>query len=116
MTIKHILIAEDDGEMLAMMSDFLRTKGYMVSTATAELEIISVLNAKRVDLILLDVMLGFENGIQICKNIKRSIPNWHIYDAKPNLPNLFTFSSIFTYDPDITTHLFCRHCHRQTMR
>ena len=76
MTIKHILIAEDDSEMLIMMSDFLKTKGYMISTATTESQINSVLNAKRVDLILLDVMLGFENGIQICQNIRRdsSIP------------------------------------------
>ena len=76
MTIKHILIAEDDKEMLAMMSEFLKTKGYRISTATAESEISSVLNNKRVDLILLDVMLGFENGIQICQNIRRdsSIP------------------------------------------
>ena len=71
MTIKHILIAEDDSEMLIMMSDFLKTKGYMISTATTESQINSVLNAKRVDLILLDVMLGFENGIQICQNIRR---------------------------------------------
>ena len=72
MTIKHILIAEDDSEMLIMMSDFLKTKGYMISTATTESQINSVLNAKRVDLILLDVMLGFENGIQICQNISRN--------------------------------------------
>ena len=71
MTIKHILIAEDDSEMLIMMSNFLKTKGYMISTAMTEAEINSVLNTKRVDLILLDVMLGFENGIQICQNIRR---------------------------------------------
>ena len=47
MTIKHILIAEDDSEMLIMMSDFLKTKGYMISTATTESQINSVLNAKR---------------------------------------------------------------------
>lgn len=56
MTIKHILIAEDDSEMLIMMSDFLKTKGYMISTAMTEAEINSVLKTKRVDLILLDVI------------------------------------------------------------
>jgi len=72
----HILIVEDDIEMRTMITEFLRHKGFKVSTASNEEEMYRVIKASRVDLILLDIMLGGENGIEICEKLRtqNSIP------------------------------------------
>ena len=76
MTIMHILIVEDDIEMRTMITEFLRHKGFKVSTASNEEEMYRVIKASSVDLILLDIMLGGENGIEICEKLRtqNSIP------------------------------------------
>ena len=76
MTIMHILIVEDDIEMRTMITEFLRHKGFKVSTASNEEEMYRVIKASRIDLILLDIMLGGENGIEICEKLRtqNSIP------------------------------------------
>ena len=70
MTIKHLLIVEDDIEMRSMITEFLRHNGFKVSTASNEKEIYKIINHNRIDLILLDIMLGNENGIEICKKLR----------------------------------------------
>lgn len=76
MTIMHLLIVEDDIEMRTMITEFLRHKGFKVSTASNEEEMYRVIKASRIDLILLDIMLGGENGIEICEKLRtqNSIP------------------------------------------
>ena len=76
MTISHILIVEDDIEMRNMITEFLRQNGFRISCASKEEEIKFILKKNRVDLILMDIMLGNENGIEICKNLRaeNSIP------------------------------------------
>lgn len=70
MAIIHLLIVEDDIEMRSMITDFLRHSGYKVSTASNKEEIYRIIKSNRIDLILLDVMLGNENGIEICKKLR----------------------------------------------
>ena len=70
MAITHLLIVEDDIEMRSMITDFLRHNGYKVSTASNKEEIYRIIKSNRIDLILLDVMLGNENGIEICKKLR----------------------------------------------
>ena len=76
MTISHILIVEDDIEMRNMITEFLRQNGFRISCASKEDEIKFILKKNRIDLILMDIMLGNENGIEICKNLRaeNSIP------------------------------------------
>ena len=45
-------------------------KGFIVFTATTESQIKEAINRGRVDLILLDVMLGEENGLEICHQLR----------------------------------------------
>ena len=70
MAIIHLLIVEDDIEMRSMITDFLRHNGYKVSTASNKEEIYRIIKSNRIDLILLDIMLGNENGIEICKKLR----------------------------------------------
>ena len=70
MSIPSILVVEDDYEMQEMMLKFLRKNGFIVYAATNSDELQNELKKHRIDLILLDVMLGDENGITICKEIR----------------------------------------------
>ena len=70
MSILRLLVVDDDAEMREMMTHFLQRSGFMVANAATEAEILTELDQGRVDLILLDVMLGDENGVRICQNLR----------------------------------------------
>lgn len=70
MAIPRILVVDDDSEMRQMMTQFLRQNGTIALPASSELEVQSHLESGRIDLILLDVMLGNENGLQICRRLR----------------------------------------------
>ena len=65
MTLKRLLIVDDDTDMSQMLAQHLGNEGFIVFTATTENQIRDAINRGRVDLILLDVMLGEENGLEI---------------------------------------------------
>ena len=72
MSVPKILIAEDDLDMQEMMVSFMQKNGFMVIAANNAHELTEKLKSQRVDLILLDVMLGDENGISICREIRET--------------------------------------------
>ena len=76
MPIPKLLVVEDDVDMRGMMIQFLRQNGFAALPATTEAEALGHLQAGRIDLILLDVMLGEENGIEICERLRadRDVP------------------------------------------
>jgi len=65
MAIPRILVVDDDSDMRQMMTQFLRQNGTIALPAATEREVQAHLDGGRVDLILLDVMLGDENGLEI---------------------------------------------------
>ena len=69
-TIPRILVVDDDPEMRNMMTQFLRQNGSIALPAATEIEISRHLETGRIDLILLDVMLGDENGLDICRRLR----------------------------------------------
>lgn len=71
MTIPRILVVDDDVEMRRMMTQFLQKNGSIALPAANEAEVRAHLEAGRIDLILLDVMLGDENGLAICDRLRR---------------------------------------------
>ena len=71
MAIPRLLVVDDDPEMRSMLTQFMRKNGFIALPASTEDEIRRHLTAERIDLILLDVMLGDENGIEICKSLRR---------------------------------------------
>ncbi len=71
MTIPRILVVDDDSDMRQMMTQFLRQNGTIALPASTERDVQSHLDGGRVDLILLDVMLGDENGLQICRRLRQ---------------------------------------------
>ena len=71
MAIPRILVVDDDPDMRQMMTQFLRQNGSIALPAANETEVRNHIDGGRVDLVLLDVMLGDENGLEICKRLRR---------------------------------------------
>lgn len=76
---KRILIVDDEPDTVEMITTLLELEGYQVSSAYSGTEALKFLDMERrrapeeeipVDLILLDVMLGNEDGREICQKIK----------------------------------------------
>src|ERR1051326_5802206 len=53
----HLLIVDDDKELCALLSTFLARHGYRVSTAHDGKAMMQILEAARVNLVILDLML-----------------------------------------------------------
>ncbi len=70
MTIPRLLIVDDDDEMRAMLTRWLQAHGFAVAAARDGREARAAVEGRRIDLILLDVMLGDESGIEICRRLR----------------------------------------------
>lgn len=74
MAIPRLLVVDDDVETRGgMMTQFLRQSGFIALPCDSEETIRTQLTAGRVDLILLDVMLGGDEngGVDICARLRR---------------------------------------------
>lgn len=71
MAIPRILVVEDDLEMRQMLTQVLQQNGTIALPAAGARDIERHISAGRIDLILLDVMLGEESGIEICRNLRK---------------------------------------------
>jgi two-component system OmpR family response regulator len=70
MPIPRILVVDDDPDMRQMMTQFLRQNGSIALPAASEADVRTHIEGGRVDMVLLDVMLGDENGLEICKRLR----------------------------------------------
>ena len=66
----HLLIVEDEEKMVSVLKDNLEFEGYQVSTAKDGREGIQKINKNVFDLILLDVMMPYLSGFDLCKQIR----------------------------------------------
>ncbi|HYH19282.1 MAG TPA: response regulator [Azospirillum sp.] len=66
----HLLVVDDDREIRNLTSQFLTRHGYRVSTARDGAEMLKTLEAARVDLIVLDLMLPGEDGLSLCRRLR----------------------------------------------
>jgi DNA-binding response OmpR family regulator len=69
-TAAEVLIVEDDTVILNTLSYNLSRQGYGVHSATTGSEVLRLLRKLRPDLILLDIMLPGESGIDVCRRIR----------------------------------------------
>jgi two-component system alkaline phosphatase synthesis response regulator PhoP len=72
-TVKKILIADDEPDILEIIQYNLRNEGYEVITAKNGNEAIDMAKKFQPDLIILDIMMPGKNGIEVC-NILRLQP------------------------------------------
>lgn len=67
-----ILLVDDDLQILQLVARFLRANGFTVHTAREGREMQSVLAEREVDLIILDLMLPGTNGLELCRELRKT--------------------------------------------
>lgn len=75
---KKILVVDDELDMRTYLSTLLKTSGYRPLVAANGLEAIEKARAVRPDLVILDVMMPREGGIQLYRRIKSDEELKHI--------------------------------------
>ena len=68
--MSHILLIDDDEDMLALTGRWLEKGGYRVSKASSGKEALSFLDQEKPDLILLDYAMPDMNGPEVLKAIR----------------------------------------------
>lgn len=69
--MKHVLLVDDDRDMLMMMERWLK-KEYQVGTAASGREAITYLNQNRPDLVMLDYVMSDMSGADTLQEIRRN--------------------------------------------
>ncbi len=68
----HILIVDDDTRIRSLLSQFLKTNGYRVTTAESAADARRRMEGLAFDLIILDVMMPGENGFQFAETLRQT--------------------------------------------
>jgi two-component system OmpR family response regulator len=66
----HLLLVDDDREILSLLSQFLAKHAYRVSTARDGAAMWKQLKHAEIDLIVLDLMLPGEDGLSLCRRLR----------------------------------------------
>lgn len=69
--MKHILIVEDEKNIVELLKYNLESRGYKVSYSYDGCNGLKLFNENKYDLILLDLMLPYIDGIELCKRIRQ---------------------------------------------
>ena len=69
---EHILVVDDDDRIRTLLGRYLRDNGYHVSTASSAAEARAKLDGMTFDLIVLDVMMPGESGVEFTRGLRRS--------------------------------------------
>jgi len=75
---EHLLIVDDDKEIRHLLTDYLEQADYRVTAVGDGKAMRRVLEANRIDLVILDLMLPGEDGLTLCRELR----------SKTNLPVL----------------------------
>ncbi len=70
----HILVVDDDVSICSLLKEYLNSNGYIVSAACNIDESEGLLQYFKIDLIILDLMLGNESGMELISRNKPNIP------------------------------------------
>jgi len=66
----HLLLVEDDSETSELLREYLEAHGFRASTARSGAAMRRALRETRVDLMILDVMLPGESGLDLCRQVR----------------------------------------------
>lgn len=71
----HILLVEDDASLAEWMLDYLSSHGYRLSHINRGDQALGAIKNLKPDLIILDVLLPYKNGFDICKEARLFFSN-----------------------------------------
>ncbi|HVI27687.1 response regulator transcription factor [Hansschlegelia sp.] len=66
----HLLVVDDDSRIRSLLHKFLTTNGYRVTTASSASEARLKLDSLSFDLLVLDVMMPGENGLDLARAVR----------------------------------------------
>ncbi|HWN39718.1 MAG TPA: response regulator [Gammaproteobacteria bacterium] len=66
----HILVVDDDREIRTLLRDFLEKNGFAATAVADGQETRRALARERYDLVVLDLMLPRESGLEICRELR----------------------------------------------
>jgi DNA-binding response OmpR family regulator len=69
---RKVIIVDDDRETREMLQVLLELEGFEVKLAANGLRLISTLHVDKPDAILLDVMMSWIDGFELCQAIKKN--------------------------------------------
>ena len=69
-----LLLVDDEKEFVEVLSERLEVRGFEIKTALSGEEALKWIYKSEFDVVLLDVMIPGDNGIEILKEIKRARP------------------------------------------
>lgn len=69
----HLLIVDDDERIRGLLQKFLIRSGFLVSTAKDAAHARRILSGLEFDLIVLDVMMPGEDGMSLCRDLRKTI-------------------------------------------
>lgn len=72
---KQILIVDDEPSIIVPVQFLMEQNGYEVMVAFSGEEAMEIITEKKVDLILLDIMLPVIDGFEVCQRVREN-PRW----------------------------------------
>lgn len=72
MSTPRVLIVDDDQEMRRLLRVMLEVARFEVDEAVNGLRLLSLLRVRRPDVILLDVMMSWASGFDLCRSLKQN--------------------------------------------
>jgi len=76
--VEHILIADDFPESRVMIKNILEAEGYIITTVAGVFDAIRTLDSRTVDLVVIDINMSDQSGIDLVKYIRDKFPDIEI--------------------------------------
>ena len=70
--ISHILVVDDDNRIRELVKEYLEENGFMVTTAKNALDAKNKIEVVKFDILILDIMMPGESGLDLTKQIKKN--------------------------------------------
>lgn len=93
MSVKKILVADDEAHILHVVSMKLRNAGFEVITAVDGEEALELCTSERPDLLITDFQMPFMTGLELCTQLRRQ-------DATRDIPAMMLTARGFDIEPE----------------
>lgn len=71
---EHILLVDDEPDLLAVNSKLLGALGFEVSTTTSGADAVDRIEGQEIDLVILDMMMPVMDGVETLREIRSRVP------------------------------------------
>lgn len=69
-SVPHLLIVDDDEDILSLLTKFFRKHFHAVTVVTGGAAMFAALEERSIDLVILDLMLRGEDGLSLCRRLR----------------------------------------------